>query len=285
MSLIHPTVLLLLLPLVLAGVLARSTRFGWAGRLPGGWDQVISPRLKAHAALRSGLGRAGAPVLCLGIAALLITALARPGIDADRTEAHATLAGRVVVLDVGAELDAQRLFLDALNGAGRMPATAVVVATGEAYRIVPFTTDTAQIDRYVRVLRQDMMPVSGHRPHLGLAEAERILAAAGLPVRQIVFITSTLPPETMVPVPGTGSERIIVALGSAGATGIWARWAEGWDASLAGRGSADDIAQALEDAARAAARAELPAARLDLSSALLAVAALFWLLLFRRRAS
>ncbi|MFK7944510.1 MAG: hypothetical protein AB8B85_16565 [Paracoccaceae bacterium] len=282
MSFIAPLALLLLLPLALIWVLAGRTRMSSATRLPGAWGHVVSASLKSHTARRSGLGRTGVPALCLVLGGLLVLSLARPGLETEYSGEYANLAGRVVVLDVDARLAEHRLFLDELHGAGPVAATAVVAVSGDAYRIVPFTTDKGQIDRYVRVLNAGMMPVRGHRPHLGVAMAERLLEKAGFAARQIVLISAKLPPERLVALPRTGTSREIVVLGDMDS---WKALADAWGAGLGGRGDSARIARDLQDTARTAANAELPDSRLDLTTWMLALATAIWLFLFRRRAS
>lgn len=278
MSFAVPIALILLVPLCMAGLLTGSARLGWAGRLPGMWDRAVAKPLKAHLARHSSLGRAAPPVLTLLIAAVLILALARPGIEVKRPQDFATLAGRVVVMDMGSDMAEHRLFVDALFRSGPA-ATAIVAVAGDAYRIVPFTTDWQQIDRYLRVLRADVMPEPGRRPHLGLARAERILENADYIVRQVVLVTAKPPPEIIVEVPDSGAQRVVVALRHGEA---WAPWATSWGADLLAGTDTDAIAAALDDAAKTAARTELPGARTDLSSLLLGLAAALSLLLFRR---
>lgn len=281
MSFATPLALILLVPLLVLLVLSATRSHGWAGRLPGTWDRVVAPTLKRHVAVHSNLGKAGAPVLAIGLAALVVLALARPGVDADDPRDIVTLGGRVIVLDVGEDLAGHQLFIDALHDADPAIATAIIAVAGDAYRIVPFTTDKAQIDRYVQVLSADMMPAPGNRPHLGIARAEKILLDAGYLVRQIVLVTAKRPPEQSVAISQTETQRIVVPLFN---PAIWQDWADTQHSTLADRESVSDIAETLADAIRAAARSELPATRLDLATILIGITALLWLLLFRRRA-
>lgn len=277
-----PLALILLVPLAGAGFVAASARLGWAARLPGMWAHVVAAQLQPHIARHSGLTLAGAPWLCLGIAAMLVVALSRPSTSSGDAQGYANLAGRVVVIDVGENLARHQIFMDALFDASTVVPTALVAVSGDAYRIVPFTTDKAQIDRYVRVLNVGMMPEPGYRPHLGLARAERILERAGYLVRQIVIVSGTAPPERIVDVPETEATRIIVPLEHAGQ---WAGWAESWGATIIAKDEPEKIANRLDEAARRTAASELPQSRIDLSIIFLMLAGGLWLLLFRRRAS
>ena len=282
MSFALPYALLLLAPLAALGALAGLGHGSWTTRLPGTWQQIVSPDLRPLIALRSRLSETRAPVLVFALAVLLIAALARPGFDSETQDDFANLAGRVVVLDVGTDLARHRHALDALHRTDPQVATAVVAVAGDAYRIVPFTTDKTQIDRYVRVLTNEMMPEPGQRPHLGLARAEQILQNAGYPVRQIVLLSARHAPDRIVDIPGSDSLRFVVHLDD---SLDWSAWASAQDATALGRGELQDITDRLERETRRVVRAELPNARTELTAPIIAFAALLWLLLFRRRTS
>lgn len=280
MTFAMPLALLLLVPLVAAGVLAHATVTGWAGRLPGAWDRVVTQTLKPFIAERSRIGSHGAPLLCLVIGALLISALSRPGGDADNAEAFATLSGRVIVIDVGADLALHRHVIDTFFETDPDVPTAIVLTSGDAYRIVPFTTDKAQIDRYIRVVDASMMPEPGRRPHLGIVQAEQTLARAGILVRQIVLLSALPAPTDVVEIPPTKSDRIVIALGNAPG---WEKWAKDQNADLRSDADVGEIASRLTAAARDVAIAELPEVRVEFTTILIGFAALLWLGLFRRR--
>ena len=65
MSFAVPIALLLLLPL--GGFFLLTGLFGGAGaiRLPGRWQDIVAPDLRAYVAQRSNLAAARKPVLCL----------------------------------------------------------------------------------------------------------------------------------------------------------------------------------------------------------------------------
>ncbi|MGD1926203.1 MAG: VWA domain-containing protein [Paracoccaceae bacterium] len=280
MSFVAPFSFLLLLPLLGFLFVVRSGGSGQARRLPGAWHGLVQPALRGDLAARSRLGQAVVPVLCFIAATLVITALARPGVDTDDTDRLATLAGRVIILDVGAALARHRHFMDALHSADGGIATAVIAASGDAYRIVPFTTDKSQIDRYVQVLDAGMIPRQGQSPHIALATAERILTDAGYLVRQIVLLSARGGPQETVEIPLGQSRRIVVPLGD---TDRWDDWAAAEHAEIAGPAAARDLTERLKQDARAMAHAELPSTRHEFTTVLIALAALIWLLLFRRR--
>lgn len=280
MSFAMPLALLLLLPLGGLLALARSGAYGRNTRLPGRWQSVVAPYLRGYLAQRSDLARAGTPILCIATAALVIIALARPGLDGDRTDDYATLAGRVIVLDVGSDLARHRHFIDDLQRADPGVATAVIASSGDAYRIVPFTTAAAQINRYVRVLNAQMMPMPGHNPHLALAQAERILADAGFLVRQIVLVTARQAPDQIVGIPAAQSQRFLVSL--AGAEN-WQSWASAQSAVVLRKEAVVRLTRSLKYETASVARSELPSARSEWTTLLLVLAAVLWLPLFRRR--
>lgn len=281
MSFVWPLAFLLFLPMTGLIWLSRTSRFAIVARLPGAWSRVVAPRFRAIVAAQSDIAAAASPTLSIVLGILIITALTRPGLDVREPDDFATLGGRVVVLDVGADLARHWQFLDALHQADPATATAVVAVTGDAYRITPFTTDKAHTDRYVRVLTADMMPRPGQNPHLGLARAERLLEDGGYLVRQVIFLSARQPPDQTVAVPEAKARRVVVSLDDAH---DWGDWAEAQRADYDGPDAASDITADHIAATWAAARAELPDARFEITPFLIALAALLWLIKFRRRA-
>ena len=279
MSFAAPSLLVLLIPLVAMQLLFRSPRFNAGAALPGAWSDVVAPIFRPFAADRSrGVGPGS--LLTLLVGALLIAALARPAVDLRSPEEFATLGGRVIVLDVGADLSRHRHLVEALKQADPGSATAVLAVAGDAYRLTPFTTDGAHVDRYVRVLSADMMPRPGKSPHLGLALGERLLEDAGFLVRQIVFLSARSAPEDVVLVPETGARRIFVDLEDGKS---WEKWAEAQNAKVLSFDAVAEVADTFATAKRDAARAELPDATYDLQSPLIGLAAFLFLFRFRRQ--
>ncbi len=280
MSFVAPLSLLLFMPLCGLLVLLRFHGTVGVGRLPGRWHHVVASGLHGYLAERSNLGQAGWPVLCLAIAVPVIVALAQPGIDTRDHDAVGQLRARVIILDVGADLARHRQFVDTLMRTDQGVATSVIAVADDAYRIVPFTTDHAQLDRYVRVLNADMMPRPGQKPHVALADAERSLANAGFPARQIVLLSARRAPDQIVEIPPRQSNRYVVMLGSENG---WEQWADAQDAVLMREGSAIELTEALRKQANKIAQTEIPTARHDFTVWLIALAAFLWLMLFRRR--
>ena len=279
MSFAAPFSLLLALPFTALFFLRRSPRFNAAGQLPGAWSRVVAPAfrrvVRAH-----GRDRTFPPVVTFLAGLLLILALGRPGVDLKSSDDFASLGARVVVIDVGADLTRHRQFIDNLHLADPATATALVAVAGDAYRITPFTSDKSYIDRYVRVLNAEMMPRSGQRPHLGLAQAERLLEQSGYLVRQVIFLSARPAPDEAVDVPSVGIERIFVDLNDGG---DWRAWAAAQGADIVARDAVRGIVDDFSSATRAAARAALPDAVFELRTPLIGFAALLFLLKFRRR--
>ena len=280
MSFAAPIVLILMAPLgALLWALARG-RLAATGRLPGAWHALVAPPLKRFVASRAAASANRTPVLALVIAGLIVLALARPGADLGDEVDLTAIAGRVVVLDASTDIAAQAVFVRELEEAAPSLPTAIVAAAGDAYLIVPFTTDPAQTHRYLNVLTPDMMPGEGRRLHLGLALAEEALARAGYPAGQII-LTSDQPPPRPVSIAPSDSIRTIAALGQP-AQG-WEVFADAYGAEVIDGGQARDASADLIARARARAAATLPGARFDLSPWLIGAAMLGWLMLFRRR--
>ncbi len=281
MSFITPLALALLAPLMVIFWLSRASRFNAAAMLPGTWATVIAPRFRGIVAGRSQIAVAQAPLLTLVLAGLVAVALTRPGLDLKDPEQYGVVGGRVIVMDIGADLSRHRQFLDELHNADTTTATAIVAVSGDAYRITPFTTDRAHINRYVRVLNADMIPRPGQEPHLGLAHAERLLGETSYLVQQIVFLSRRPAPDDLVAIPLANADRIIVDL-SDGTS--WQAWADIQQAEFATRDAIATIARDFDAATRAAARSELPDTRFELTPIIIAITALLLLVKFRRRA-
>lgn len=274
MSFSAPYTLALFAPLAWAAL--TLWRGAGAAALPGGWSAWIAPELAGHLARRAGLRASGDLWVALAIAGLLIAAAAGPGIP-NGAGGAANLSGRVLVVDATADLPRQRVFITGLAAASPDAPTALIAVAGDAYRLTPFTDDPAQISRYLSALSPDLMPAPGRRLHLGLAEAERALAEAGVLAGQIVLISAAPPPEALAGVGETTTPRLIAPLGP----GDWSEAARVFGAEIETRPSA--IAAQLDRALRRVKATRIPDARWDLRPILLAAAALLWLVLFRRR--
>lgn len=282
MSFAHPHVLLLLPVLALLAAMALRNPFVRSG-LPGSWKRVIAPDLAGYLAAQSG-GHGGARVWVFApIAVLLVIALARPLIDLSERTGHAAFAGRVIVLDLprGAEAGQTRSLATDLLDRSDGIATAIIAVAGEAYTIVPLTTDRAQIDRYLGVLTAGALPYAGRSIHLGFAEAEALFARQSLAVRQIVLVTAEPPPDTLVEIAGSASLRSIVTLRDAGA---WQVAGAHFGAEVVAADRIGQVGDRLQAAIAARARTALPGAAIDLVPWCVGLVMILWLTLFRRRA-
>lgn len=282
MSFGHPIALTGLLPLAALAVLLWRRAPALVPALPGGWTRLIAPPLRRYMArdlTRPGLGQVW---LTLGVAACLVVAAARPLVPLGEGRDWANRVGRVIVIDAdNAGMPARRIVVDRLLEASPRVPTALVAVAGDAYMIVPFTTDSTQVDRYLQVLEPDAMPVPGLAVHTGLALAEKIVADAGIVARQIVLIAGERAPAGPVELPGTATLRSVVTTGNAAG---WDRVAEVYGADLAASEDLTPVTGALEAAVRALA-ADLPGEVIDLTAWLIALALVLALGLFRRRSA
>ena len=192
-----PLLLLLLLPLAAIFWLTRRRGGLLLSHLPGHWDRIVEPGLRAFLARRIPERSKGQLTLCLAISVLLVLALARPGIETEDSADYGNLSGRVIVLDLGAGIDVrdQRLFAQRLLEASPGVPAAVVAVSGDAFDIVPLTTDQAQVSRYLQVLHPSMMPAPGRALNLGAAHGEAVLERAGVVAGQVVLVTGGVPPR------------------------------------------------------------------------------------------
>ena len=165
-----------------------------------------------------------------------------------------------------------------LDAAPTMP-TALVVATAEAFDVVPFTTDRAHLDRYLRVIKPDLMPVSGRAPGIAITHAESLLARADMAVGQMVLVTGGRVPVANATAAGDWLRALVVDRDSREA---WATYADRIGARLTDgaeiRAVIDDLDSKIADALRNSD----DAADFALAPWLVGTAALFWLLFFRR---
>lgn len=281
MSFTEPIALVLLLPAL--GLIAWLTL--WRGHavmsLPGHWHRIIDPAMQG-VMTRRVVSQNRLPVaLWLSIWALLVLGLARPVLDIGEPTSYGNLAGRVIALDIGTGQDIERqrrIAYRILDAAPTVP-TALVVATAEAFDIVPFTTDREHLDRYLQIIKPDLMPVSGRAPSIAITHAEAMFTRAGMAVGQLVLVTGGGVPKIAATEAGDWLRALIVDRGSIDA---WDAYADRIGARLTDDGSIgaviDDldgkVAEALRDSDEAAAFALLPW--------LVGAAALLWLLFFRR---
>lgn len=285
MTIGQPLAFLLLAPLAAVALLLWFRADLLVSVLPGHWDRVVAPELRGFLAGRTTDKARGDLLLCLAALALLVTALAEPGIEAGPDSNYGNQSGRVIVLDLGSGLNIrdQRLFAQQLIEAAPETPTAIVAVAADAYDIVPLTTDRRQLSRYLSVLEPRHMPEAGRALHIGLAHAEATLSQAGIVASQIVLVTGGPVPDTNTTSTASDAIRVVAALGPD--TAGWAEFVEAQNARLADPqdpiGITTELREAIEDRLRA--RSDSP--HTNLTPLLIGLALLLWLALFRRRSS
>ena len=278
----YPLVLLLLVPAI--GAFAWLARRGdfYLGRLPGDWDRLVRPALRAIVGREVIQGAAPQLFSFLVLWIVLVTAVSRPVWKLEDAPSLPNIAGRVIAMDLGgpADIHVQRLAVATLIDSAPAIPTALVVGSGDAFSVVPLTTDRDFTNRYLNVITPDVMPIEGRALPITVAHSEAILTRAGVIVGQVVLLTGGQPPalgdkylrrwtRVVVTDPESRSE--------------WVDYANHLDARLV---SYDDLTSPIDDLAREIKRAQHRgdnAAVHDLTPYLLAVATLLWLSLFRRR--
>ncbi len=277
-----PYVLVLLLPVAALIFLMHGRRAVVMPSLPGAWMRVVDPVLQRHLARSGGELRSGQAMLAAAIAALIIVALARPLVEVGQTANYANLAGRVIVLDVRSNDGLAERRAVAREIAAALPdiPVAVVAVAGESYTVVPLTTDTRHLNRYVNVLSAEMIPAPGGALNVGLASAEALLAGAGVHVGQIILISSDAPPRQSAPIAPSDTSRSIVALGDASG---WEAFADRFDAKLFTNEDAQETSRSFQRQLRQFHREKLREGSMDVGPWIIGVALLLWLGLFRRR--
>lgn len=181
------------------------------------WSGVIAPdllaALQAKVASEPRIGepspaaRKSASMTALAIlGTLLVLALAGPQVFRPSERTASPLrpdAARVLLIDLSPAFDAlpandrQRLRANLRRFAHELPAgeTALVVAAGEAWQVVPPSEDAAALDGFLAELDTGVVPVKGDQPGQGLALARQILAASGSRQTDIFWLrVGPLPP-------------------------------------------------------------------------------------------
>ena len=160
----------------------------------------------------------------------------------------------------------------------RVP-TALVVATAEAFGIVPFTTDRAHLDRYLQVIRPEIMPVSGRAPGIAITQAESLFTRAEMVVGQLVLVTGGEVPAGDVTVAGDWLRALVVDHENVSA---WKEYADRIGARLTDETAIDAVIDDLNAEVADAVRDSDDAAEFALAPWLVGGAVLLWLFFFRR---
>ncbi len=280
MTFVQPLALLLLLPA--AGLAAWLWfRRGRAGTgLPGHWNRIVDTAMQSFMVGRV-VARRRLPVgfWCV-LWTLLVLALSRPVLDLPQPAATGNLAGRVIAMDLGVPGDTARQRMIAyriLDAAPEIP-TALVAATGEAFDVVPFTTDRTHLDRYLAVIKPGVMPVSGRAPGLAITHAETLLDRAGMIVGQTVLLTGGAVPLAQGSRAGNWLRAVV-----ADRTGSdWERYAGQTEARLVDDHTLGVMLDDLDHRIADTLRDRDDALGLAAAPWLIAAAAGLWLLFFRR---
>ena len=284
MNIVHPLALLLLLPALAVLAWLKWWRGEAAMRLPGQWRRTVQKAMRSFMAERV-VAQSRLPVwFWLLIWTLLVLALARPILDLGKPVPYSNLAGRVITIDLGAgiNVDRQRLMVDRLLDAAPAMPTALVIATSEAFDIVPFTTDRAHVDRYLKVIAPEIMPVSGRALGIAIVHGESMLERADIAVGQLILLTGgAVPPAEATRAGGWLRALVVDAASMAAWTGYADRIGARLTDDTAVQAIVDDLDSRVADAVRDSDRAS----DLALAPWLTALAALLWLLFFRRMRS
>jgi hypothetical protein len=250
--------------------------------LPGAWRFIISPELRPVVSQRViGTGRSTLPIYA-AILGLIVLALSRPVIGHPDLPDYGNLMGRVLVLDMSGEVDVseQRLIAERMVRGAPDILTGIVAFASEAFDVVPLTTDSQFLMRYLSVLDSGMMPETGRALNLGVTRAEQTLAQAGVAARQVVVISGGIATAT-APVPSlSGTARYVVL--AHGEPSGWSQVAKVLVAEITQKGDAERLADDLRARARRSLAAATDPRVFRLYPVCLILAAAFWLLLFRR---
>lgn len=193
MTLLQPLFLVACLGALLPLASLRSGRLLPAA-LPAGWSRLIGPGMYTIAA-RHVIASRDVPgaLVAAGLWLVIGIALAEPVLKSDSAGGAANLAGRVIVLDMSetAHVDQVRsAAADIALSLSDVP-VAIVAATGDAFDVVPFTSDHQHVRRYLSVLTPDVMPIDGYEPQRAIAHAEAMLVRAGMIAGQTILVTGS----------------------------------------------------------------------------------------------
>ena len=282
MTLIYPMALFALIPMLVVSL--------WLGRrvattglaLPGDWPKAIAAPLRALMTRATIRGATSDTWLVTGLAVVIIVAIARPTIPLDQSQSFTNIAGRVIALDLGsgADIHSQRHAVHTLMADAPGVPTALVVATGDAFDVVPLTTDAAFIERYLNVVAPDVMPLEGRSMAVALTHSEDILAQANIVVGQIILVSGGTAPDPQAR-PATRWQRAVIVPDRA--EGNWSGYADDIDARLR---TYDDLADISREFLHAIEKVRLhsdPESHIEITPYLTGLALLLWAGLFRRR--
>lgn len=196
LMLLHPGVLLLLLPLAAVGLraLRHGQRSGWRHHLAPAVAAALQAmgRLEAAPPGRRAAWQRLAPVLLAG---LLVLALAGPARLAPGAEGQDRVDPILLLLDLSPSVsrgpalaDAQAAAAAVLAQAGGRPVGLVLFAA-DAYLASAPTSDPASLQGLIAVLGPETMPVAGSRPDIALSTSRGLLAPQGAAGADLLMIS------------------------------------------------------------------------------------------------
>jgi Ca-activated chloride channel family protein len=171
------------------------------------WRGVIAPHLLKHVKVSGGRASWFRPIhLIVLILVLGSLGLAGPTWQREQSPFTEDLSPLVIALDLSQSMDAIDVAPTRLERAkqkvrdllqlrqgGR---TGLLVYSGSAHPVLPFTDDPSLIEIYVTALRTDIMPVPGKNPSAALAAAEEMLERDTVP-GTILFLTDGIATENV----------------------------------------------------------------------------------------
>ncbi|RZI44285.1 VWA domain-containing protein [Herbaspirillum sp. HC18] len=191
-----------------------------AGMTP--WQRVVDAHLLPHLLTESTpSSRRALALLSVAGWTCAVLALAGPMRDgAMQRQATGRDSIRVLVVDLSEEaapqLDRIKLKLHALLHAFTGGETALLVYADEPYLVVPPTSDTQVIARFIPELAPDAMPANGNHPERALRMASALLERSRTSARDIVWITGN--PSRFAP-PASGFKDLRFSVLHAGKEG------------------------------------------------------------------
>lgn len=170
--------------LVTAGLAALALRYR---RTLAGWADVIEPRfmafLRARGQIVAPVGHGGVLVIA-SVAMLIALALAGPSTRNERTSGFRNRDILFLLIDLspsvtrGGALDDAKAAAVQLLAEARTRPVALALFSGEAYLVVPPTSDPAPLESTIAVLAEDTLPDHGSRPDRALELARHVLSGA-----------------------------------------------------------------------------------------------------------
>jgi len=163
------------------------------------WTGIIEPHLLKHLLVSSGSRSWFRPAHATALAvALGSVGVAGPTWEREETPFTEDVAPLVIAIDLGATMDAVDVAPTRLERAKQKVSdilarrngarTGLIVYSGTAHSVLPFTDDPSVLETYVADLRTDIMPTEGKDASAALRLAEEMMLRDTIP-GTILFIT------------------------------------------------------------------------------------------------